>query len=224
MRSETVQLRLLGGIDLTQTDGTQARAVLAQPKRLALLVYLALNAAVYYLRNALGHDVILSRGDEDLAVDPERVWCDAVAFEQALDAGRAEEALDVTSLGFEYWRDWILDIEIVFSRGIAQIVMSGFPLRCGALEADLFPRCRVFSDQRTDGVEDRSELPVVSFLEPVEAPHEVRAARDHLPQPDERSHDLHVDLHGAPAAKHAGQHRHALLGERAKRFPGTAPT
>jgi len=70
-----------------------------------------------------------------------------------------------------------LDIEIVFSHGISQIVVSGFPFRCGALEADLFPRCRVFSDQRTDGVEDRTELPVISFLEPVEAAHEVRAAR-----------------------------------------------
>jgi hypothetical protein len=41
MSSGKAQLRLLGGIDLTQTDGTQARAVLAQPKRLALLFYLA---------------------------------------------------------------------------------------------------------------------------------------------------------------------------------------
>jgi tetratricopeptide (TPR) repeat protein len=47
------------------------------------------------LRNSLGHDVILSRGDEDLTVDPERVWCDVVAFEQALDAGRAEEGLEL---------------------------------------------------------------------------------------------------------------------------------
>jgi DNA-binding SARP family transcriptional activator len=118
------QLRLLGGIDLSHADGTQARAVLSQPKRLALLLYLAvadsrgfhrrdtllalfwpespldrarraLNAAVYYLRKSLGHDVILSRGDEDLAVNPERVWCDAAAFEHSLDAGSAEEGLDL---------------------------------------------------------------------------------------------------------------------------------
>jgi Tol biopolymer transport system component/DNA-binding SARP family transcriptional activator len=124
MHTEMLQLRLLGGIDLTRADGTQVRAVLSQPKRLGLLIYLAaalprgfhrrdtllalfwpespqhrarraLNRAVYYLRQSLGHGVLVSRGNEDLAVDAEWLWCDAVAFEQALDADRAEDGLEL---------------------------------------------------------------------------------------------------------------------------------
>ena len=37
-----IQLRVLGGTDLRSSDGQELRAVLAQPKRPALLVYLAL--------------------------------------------------------------------------------------------------------------------------------------------------------------------------------------
>ena len=38
-----IQLRLLGGVDLVDPDGRgELRSVLVQPKRLALLVYLAL--------------------------------------------------------------------------------------------------------------------------------------------------------------------------------------
>jgi len=122
--TEMLQLRLLGGVELTRADGTQVRAVLSQPKRLALLIYLAaalprgyhrrdtllalfwpespqhrarraLNRAIYYLRQSLGHGVLVSRGNEDLAVDAEWLWCDVVAFEQALDAHRAEDGLEL---------------------------------------------------------------------------------------------------------------------------------
>jgi serine/threonine-protein kinase len=98
--------------------------VLAQPKRVALLLYLALGArqgfkrrdtllgvfwsdveeerarhalrqALYVLRRALGSNVVVSRGDEELGVDRERVWCDAAAFEAAVDAGRSVDALEL---------------------------------------------------------------------------------------------------------------------------------
>lgn len=36
-----VRFRLLGRIDLRDDDGNEGRSVLAQPKRLALLAYLA---------------------------------------------------------------------------------------------------------------------------------------------------------------------------------------
>ncbi len=122
MSHGVVHLQTLGGVDLRGPDGLEARPVLAQPKRLALLLYLAaalprgfhrkdtllalfwpessdgrarraLNKAVYYLRHALDPSVLLSRGDEEVAVAEERLWCDAVAFERALDAGQPEEAL-----------------------------------------------------------------------------------------------------------------------------------
>jgi eukaryotic-like serine/threonine-protein kinase len=117
-----IRLRLLGGIDLRDPDGREVRPVLAQPKRLALLAYLAaatprgahrrdalvglfwpeldqdharnaLSKALHFLRRSLGDTVLISRGAEDLALDPELVWCDAAAFGTALDEGRAEEAL-----------------------------------------------------------------------------------------------------------------------------------
>ena len=38
-----IRLHTLGSIDLRRDDGSEIRAVLAQPKRLALLVHLAVN-------------------------------------------------------------------------------------------------------------------------------------------------------------------------------------
>jgi DNA-binding SARP family transcriptional activator len=119
-----IQLRTLGPLDLTGDDGSEVRAVLAQPKRLALLVVLAvagrgrfhrrdrllamfwperdaeqaraaLNRAIYYLRQALGEGVLLSRGDEEIGVAQDRFWCDAAAFEAASASGDHRSAVDL---------------------------------------------------------------------------------------------------------------------------------
>jgi len=111
-------LRLTGG----NTDGLAA--LLAQPKRVALLAYLALarprgfqnrdtilaffwpetdarharwalNQAVRYLRRALGRPAVMSRGQSDVGLDPGHVRCDAVTFEMACDGGRWDEAVSV---------------------------------------------------------------------------------------------------------------------------------
>lgn len=124
MQSARVHLRTLGRVDLLGPDGAPARAVLAQPKRLALLLYLAaavprgfhrkdtllalfwpesaekrarqsLNRSVYYLRRWLDRHVLVSRGDGEVAVGNELLWCDVAAFEGALDAGRLAEALEL---------------------------------------------------------------------------------------------------------------------------------
>jgi DNA-binding SARP family transcriptional activator/tetratricopeptide (TPR) repeat protein len=116
-----IELRLLGSADLRNQDGRGAFSVLAQPKRLALLAWLALarpagfhrrdtiialfwpeldadharaalRKTIYHLRQALGSDVILNRGDEEVGLAA-GLWCDAVAFQDAVGAGRAEEAL-----------------------------------------------------------------------------------------------------------------------------------
>jgi DNA-binding SARP family transcriptional activator len=117
-----IQFRALGAVDL-RANGQEFRAVLAQPKRIAILTYLALarprgfhrrdellamfwpdagderaraalSRAIYFLRRELGEDVIVSRGDE-VAVNRDRVWCDATAFEEHCDIGERREALDV---------------------------------------------------------------------------------------------------------------------------------
>ena len=118
----TIELRVFGSLQLTATDGRDLESLLRQPKRTALLAYLAtavprgfqrrdtllalfwpelddsraraaLNQALYILRNTLGDQGILTRGDGELALSTEVVWCDAVAFEMALDAGKPGDAL-----------------------------------------------------------------------------------------------------------------------------------
>ena len=39
--------------------------------------------------------MIISRGADELAVNRDLLWCDAVAFEDALAAGRPTEALEL---------------------------------------------------------------------------------------------------------------------------------
>src|ERR1051325_11367573 len=119
----TIRLRTLGALQLQSPAGAELRSVLSQPRRVALLAYLALatprglhrrdkllalfwpeqdeqharnalSQAVHFLRRTLGADAILSRGDEELGVNGEIVSCDAIAFEAALDAGKTAEALE----------------------------------------------------------------------------------------------------------------------------------
>jgi DNA-binding SARP family transcriptional activator/TolB-like protein len=117
-----LQFRTLGSIDLRHADGTVVSALLAQPKRVALLACLAvatprgfhrrdkllplfwpeadkdhartsLRKAVHGLRQALGESTVLSRGDEEIGLDFSAIWCDVVAFDRALEAKDAEQAL-----------------------------------------------------------------------------------------------------------------------------------
>lgn len=119
-----IEFMVLGSVSLTGSDGREVRSVLAQPRRLALLAYLtaatprgmhrrdsllplfwperdqphartALRQAIRVLRGALGNEAIAGRGDEEVGLDFERVWCDVVAFENAIDTGHSREALDL---------------------------------------------------------------------------------------------------------------------------------
>lgn len=116
-----IQLRVLGTVRLHARDEREARAVLAQPRRVALFVWLALHGtarrdtllgvfwpesdtdrarsalrnALHFLRRELGSDAIESCGSGELRVPSEVVWCDAGAFERELDDGRLERAMDL---------------------------------------------------------------------------------------------------------------------------------
>ena len=119
-----VELRLLGTVSARVEPGREAAAVLAQPKRVALLGYLAaasprgfhrrdallglfwpeadqehartsLRKSVHFLRQHLGPDAIVSRGDEEIGLDLDRCWCDVVTFEESLEAGRWESAAEL---------------------------------------------------------------------------------------------------------------------------------
>ena len=97
--------------------------MLAQPKRLALLVYLAvarggfrrrdkllglfwpeldevhsrdaLSQALRFLRKGCGAGVITARGNDEVGVDRARLLCDAVQFSEAAEQGRNAEALAI---------------------------------------------------------------------------------------------------------------------------------
>src|SRR5438093_226415 len=119
-----IELRMLGRLSLTGADGREVRGLLGQPRRLALLAYLAaaspqgfhrrdtllalfwpeldqeharaaLRQALHVVRDALGADAVASRGDEEIGLDFAQVSCDVAAFERALRIGQLEEALDL---------------------------------------------------------------------------------------------------------------------------------
>jgi DNA-binding SARP family transcriptional activator/TolB-like protein len=139
-----IELRTLRRLDLRGPDRRDLTSLLAQPKRLALLAYLSiasprgfhrrdsllalfwpesdqehartsLRKALHVLRQTVGERTILSRGDEEIAIDREALWCDAECFDEALDRGAAEQALALyggdlltglhvsMSSGFERW-------------------------------------------------------------------------------------------------------------------------
>src|SRR5260370_39464229 len=121
-RPRMIKLGMLGTVSLSDADGREVRSVLRQPRRLALLAYLAaatprglhrrdsllalfwpeldqaharaaLRQALHVVRDGLGADVIGTRGGEDVRLDFERIWRDVVAFDRAVAAGQLHEAM-----------------------------------------------------------------------------------------------------------------------------------
>ncbi len=117
-----IELRALGTLALRDSSGEDLHSVLAQPKRVALLAYLAiarprgfhrrdtllallwpeqddqharwaLNQALRHLRSALGKEVVPSRGDGEVGISPEHLRCDTAEFEAAIVAGSPADAL-----------------------------------------------------------------------------------------------------------------------------------
>ena len=141
-----IRLLTFGSVGLQGLDGRAIVPVLAQPKRLALLIYLtvarpgeshrrdhllplfwpdlddarardALNQALRFLRQALGPETFARQSADAIGIEPGQIWCDAVGFQDALDAGRPDEALDLyrgdflqgyfieDAAGFEEWME-----------------------------------------------------------------------------------------------------------------------
>jgi DNA-binding SARP family transcriptional activator/Tol biopolymer transport system component len=118
-----IRFDLLGEIRLRAADGTQVETLLRQPKRLALLAYLvtpapgawhrrdilialfwpeldaararsSLRNALYVLRQSLGDPVLLTRGDEEVSVDPAHLETDVAGVWEALRESRGEAVLE----------------------------------------------------------------------------------------------------------------------------------
>src|SRR5256712_13512463 len=110
-----IELRMLGTLSLTSADGRDVRSLLGQPRRLALLAYLAaarpqgfhrrdsllplfwpeldqeharaaLRQALHVVRDALRTDAVATRGDEEVGLDLQLVSCAVVAFDRTATA------------------------------------------------------------------------------------------------------------------------------------------
>lgn len=121
MRS--IALQTLGSLDLRTDDGRELTSLLAQPKRFAVLTYLAvatprgfhrrdtllgvfwpdvsqtrargsLRQALHFVRQTLGADIVVSRGTEEVGLSFDDVRCDAVEFETHLNDGQLEGAVE----------------------------------------------------------------------------------------------------------------------------------
>ncbi len=118
-----VEFHTLGTVSLSASEpGRGCASVLAQPKRTALLAYLALarprglqsrdavlslfwpesaerqarkslNQALYFLRRRLGRNVVVSEGGRVGAGSG--LWCDALEFDRRLERGEPKEALEL---------------------------------------------------------------------------------------------------------------------------------
>ena len=117
-----LELRVLGAADLRIAGGVEVRAVMQQPKRFALLVYLtvaapgrfvrrdtllglfwpeldaehargALRRSLYFLRRALGEEVVIGRGEEEVGIAEGKLWSDVAAFREAVARGNPAGAL-----------------------------------------------------------------------------------------------------------------------------------
>lgn len=112
-----IRLQVLGGVEVAVVTDAQGTIVPLQPKRVALLAYLALagrharfhrrdhivdvfwpqlgqeraraalRKTLHFLRASIGSHFLTSRGDEEIGLLHERVQCDALIFGQRLRAG-----------------------------------------------------------------------------------------------------------------------------------------
>lgn len=123
-RIVVLKLNVLGTLRVDGSTPSVVDDLVAQPKALALLLYLvlarpagfhqrdrlvtlfwpeldqeharaALRKLLHRLRQAVGEDTIESRGSESISVAPNAVTCDAVEFVEAIESDRLRYALDL---------------------------------------------------------------------------------------------------------------------------------
>jgi len=141
-----IRVQILGSVEI-QKDDRAVESILDAPKRLGLFTYLllarprgfqrrdkvlalfwpdrgqtaarnALSNLLYHIRRALGNEVIVNRGSGEIGANREAVWCDVLAYEQAVAETRVREANELyrgplldsvhvsgASSAFEQWID-----------------------------------------------------------------------------------------------------------------------
>lgn len=122
MEQYRYELRILGHTELSGPNPEAVEALARQPKRLAILAYVALTTvdgfrrrdhvislfwpeldqgqartylrkALYGIRESLGEDLFVNRGEDEIRLDHSLVWCDAVALQQRARDGQWHDAL-----------------------------------------------------------------------------------------------------------------------------------
>ncbi|MGQ0642608.1 MAG: AfsR/SARP family transcriptional regulator [Gemmatimonadaceae bacterium] len=121
-----IRLCVLGTLEARDDKGCALDDLLAQPKAIALLLYLvlarprgfhqrdrvvgllwselpqeraraSLRKALHRLRQSLGDRVLVSRGTESIGVSGDSIWVDAIAFDSAANDERLGEAFELYS-------------------------------------------------------------------------------------------------------------------------------
>src|SRR2546422_946030 len=119
-----IEFRMFGTLQLTDAAGHEVKSLITRPRRLALLAYLAassgrelhrrdtllalfwpeldqeharaaLRQALHVLRTALGADVVVTRGDDDIGLDSALLWTDVAAFDRAAAEQHCTAALEL---------------------------------------------------------------------------------------------------------------------------------
>ena len=127
-----MNLWIFGGVDLRADDGAAFNSLLTQQHATALLAYMAvakpetffrrdrlvgmlwpesdqasartnLRKALHQLRDAVGREAVVPRGDEEIALAPGAVWSDVGEFDDAFRNKRFAQALELYERGqFEH--------------------------------------------------------------------------------------------------------------------------
>jgi DNA-binding SARP family transcriptional activator len=162
-----IKLWIFGSIDVRGSDGAALNTLVTQQPALALLTFMAagrpesffrrdrlvgmlwpesdqasartnLRKALHQIRDAIGKEVLTSRGDEEIGLASGAVWCDVAEFETAFERGRLARALELydrgtmldgfnlpNAIGFESWvsatRTRLADIAAAASWRMAEL-------------------------------------------------------------------------------------------------------
>lgn len=125
MGSHRIRLFAFGAVEVRREAGGDSTTLEIAPKYRSLLAYLVLahprealraretltslfwpeqdherarsnlRKAVYELRRQIGPGILVTRGKEEIGVDRDRLWCDAVQLDDSLDRGDLEAALEL---------------------------------------------------------------------------------------------------------------------------------
>lgn len=164
-----VQLRTLGRLELLAGETSALHVLPAQPKPLALLAYLALatprgphrrdtllalfwpelgedearralRQALHRVRYHVGDALLRTERDGQIAIAGDGAWCDAIAFEQALDSGRPGDALALYQGAF-LDGIFVSDVSPEFEQWM-DLTRSGLAARASSAAADLAKSAR----------------------------------------------------------------------------------